>query len=271
MKILQIDLKKVIQEKSNLLAKIPFFVPWLKKTIHEDEINVFLRDNSHLYNLDFVTAVLEFFQVHVETIVLHPEAIDPQGRYIFAANHPLGGLDGMAFIKAVSSMFTEIKFPVNDILLHLENVNSLFLPIDKHGKLQSREAVQKINEAYASKTQQMLIFPAGLVSRKIQGEIVDLPWKDHFIKKAIETQRDIIPVYIEGRNSERFYRLSKWRKRFGLPNIEMLYLPDEVFRQRNKTIKIIFGKPISYKTFTKKSAQSDADYVKNKVYELNSH
>ncbi|MEI6119243.1 MAG: 1-acyl-sn-glycerol-3-phosphate acyltransferase [bacterium] len=269
MKTLQIDLKKVIQQKSNLLAKMPFFVPWLKKLIHEDEINAFLDANKHLYDVEFVTAVLNFFQVQLETIVLYPEAIHSQGRYIFAANHPLGGLDGMAFIKAVSSMFTEIKFPVNDILLEIENVKSLFLPIDKHGKLQSREAVQKINEAYASDDQQMLIFPAGLVSRKIQGKIVDLPWKDHFIKKAIETQRDIIPVYIDGRNSERFYRLANWRKNLNIPlNIEMLYLPDEMFRQHNKTIKIVFGKPISYNVFTKKLAQSGADYVKNKVYEL---
>jgi putative hemolysin len=263
----KIDVEQVIRKKNARLAKISWFIRWLKKTVHEDEINDFIANNNHLSGVEFITAVLKFFHVNLEIVITHPEKILPQGSYIFAANHPLGGLDGMALIKAVYDMlFKEIKFPVNDILLAIENLESLFIPIDTTGNRQSRDTVIKMKEAYAS-NQQILIFPAGLVSRKDKGKIEDSQWKKHFIQEAVKFERDVIPVYIDGKNSERFYRLSKWRRFFFLPNIEMLYLPDEMFRQNNKTIRIVIGKPISYKNFNT-SAQGWADHVKKKVYEL---
>jgi len=113
------------------------------------------------------------------------------------------------------------------------------------------------------------MFPAGLVSRKIEGKIVDLTWQKHFIKKAIEYEREIVPVYIQGRNSNRFYRLANWRKRLGIKaNIEMLFLPDEMFRQKNQTIKIVVGKPIHYDGLRNRPPEVWAEFVKREVYNL---
>jgi len=265
MEPLQIDVKKVLQQKSPFLTKIPFFVSWLKRIIHEKELNEILRVCGHEHGVDFITAALRFLNVHVQIEYTVP--LDPKGRYIFAANHPLGGLDGVALVKALSEQFSELRFPVNDILLAIENFQPIFLPINKHGS-QSRDAVRKINEAYASPDKQLLMFPAGLVSRKINGKIMDLPWQKHFVSKAIEYQREIVPVYIAGKNSNRFYRIARWRKYLGLPNIEMLFLPDEMFRQKNKTIKIIVGKPVPCDKLQEQSAQYMVDFIKKKVYNL---
>ncbi|MCX6825046.1 MAG: glycerol acyltransferase [candidate division SR1 bacterium] len=261
----QIDLKKILQAKSTFLANMPFLVSWLKKTVHEKEINDFLAEYGHLQGIEFAKAVLVFLNVKLELIVTVP--LDPQGRYIFVANHPLGGLDGNALIVAISRMYPELKFPVNDILLSIENLSDIFMPINKHGS-QGRDAAIQMNEAYAS-DQQILLFPAGLVSRKRDGKIIDLSWQKHFIKKAIEHKRDIVPVYIQGQNSEGFYRLANWRKRLGIPfNIEMLFLPDEMFKQKGNTIKIIIGKPLSYKIFDKEHAQDWCNLTKERVYDM---
>ena len=265
MKQLQLDVKTVLKQKIPFLTKIPFFVPWLKNIIHEKELNELLRVCGHEHGIDFAIAALRFLNVHVQIEYTVP--LDPKGRYIFASNHPLGGLDGVALVKALSEQFSELRFPVNDILLAIENFQPIFLPINKHGS-QSRDAVRKINEAYASPDKQLLMFPAGLVSRKIDGKIMDLPWQKHFVSKAIEYKREIVPVYIAGKNSNRFYRIARWRKYLGLPNIEMFFLPDEMFRQKNKTIKIIIGKPVPLDILQEESTQYMVNFIKKEVYNL---
>ena len=154
---------------------------------------------------------------------------------------PLGGLDGLVFIYELSKHFREIKFPVNDILTNIKNLSGIFLPVNKHGA-QARDVALKIEEAYASDCQ-ILYFPAGLCSRKKRGVIKDLQWQKSFITKSIQHKRDIVPAFFSGRNSDFFYNLANFRKMTGLKaNIEMLYLADEMFRQKGKEIDLVFGK-----------------------------
>jgi putative hemolysin len=115
-----------------------------------------------------------------------------------------------------------------------------------------------------------MIFPSGLASRKINGKVTDLEWKKHFVTKAIRHKRDIIPVFVAGRNSNRFYRVARLRKFFGIKwNLEMFLLPDETMKHRNKAVHIYFGKPVSYKTLDKsKTHQEWAETIKMIVYNL---
>jgi putative hemolysin len=168
----------------------------------------------------------------------------------------------------LSRHFTDIKFPVNDILTSIENFSGIFLPVNKHGA-QGKDAARRIEEAYSS-SGQILYFPAGLCSRKKRGIIKDLPWHKSFISKAVQHKRDIVPAYFSGRNSDFFYNLSNARKLLGIKaNIEMLYLADEMFRQKDKEISLVFGKKIPWETFDKsRSAPEWADWVKSKSYEL---
>ncbi|MFW6100797.1 MAG: 1-acyl-sn-glycerol-3-phosphate acyltransferase, partial [Bacteroidota bacterium] len=194
--------------------------------------------------------------------------IPREGRFIFVANHPLGGLDGLVFGKEVGDIHPNIKFIVNDILLNIENLKPIFVPVNKHGK-QSSEYVRKIEETYRSDAQ-ILNFPAGLCSRKIYGKIVDLEWHKSFINKAKSHQRDIIPVHISGRNSNFFYNFAKIRKLVGIKsNIEMFFLPNEMFKQQDKNIVITFGKPIPHTTLDKKYTPKEwAGKIKEHVYQL---
>jgi putative hemolysin len=263
-----IDIEGVFASKNpKLLKLIPSFIMrYLKRTIHQEEINQFLIQNHHLHGLNFAEAILKLFSAQVEWRNL--ENIPSNSRYLFVANHPLGGLDGIAFIHAIGSRFEQVKFPVNDILMNLENLHEIFIPINKHGG-HSRQAAKLMDEAFSSSAQ-MLYFPAGLVSRKINGKITDLEWKSTFIKKAISYQRNVVPVHISGQNSSFFYGLANFRKRIGLKaNIEMLYLPDEMFKQNGKKIVITFGTPISWEQL-KESQKPDtwASEIKAQCYRL---
>jgi putative hemolysin len=266
--IQKIDVEKIINSKNPAFKKaIPrFVINYLKKIIHQDELNEFLEKYGHLRDAQLIEAGLRHFEIKFK--VSGTENIPLTGRHIFVSNHPLGGLDGLVFIYEISRIYSDIKFPVNDILVNIENLRGIFLPVNKLGS-QGKEIVRGIEEAYASNTQ-ILYFPAGLCSRKRRGIIRDLQWQKSFITKARQHKRDIIPAYFSGRNSNFFYKLANIRKFFGIKmNIEMIFLADEMFKQKDKEISLVFGKPISWETFdNSRSAPEWAEWVKSISYEL---
>jgi len=249
MSVLQIDVKQTIASKNKKLAKwMPrFIIRWVEKLIHQDEINAFLAKHEHDNPFDFANyGLTEFAQASVT--VTNEEMIPKEGRYIVASNHPLGGIDGLALISLIGKYRSDIKFPVNDLLMEIKPMHGIFIPINKHGN-NSLDAAKELHNVFAS-NDLILYFPAGICSRKINGKIQDLEWKKTIIQKAIEYQRDIIPVFFEGKNSERFYRIAHWRKRLGIKvNFEMLLLPDEMVKQKGSKFTVTFGAPISYITF----------------------
>ena len=262
-----IVLKELIAEKNRkLAARLPWFVYSLaNRLLHIREVNEIIIKYGHLSGVPFIEAVLQYFDVKV---VHHGEENLPaSGRYIFASNHPLGGFDGLMLIKVVTDQMGKSLFLVRDELTKIPPLAELFIPINKFGD--QRRSANIINDAYESDNQ-ILIFPAGLASRKIKGKIIDLDWQKHFVQKSVEYQRDVIPVYISGKNSWFFYWLANFRKKIGIHlNIEMFLLPDELFKNRGKTFVINFGKPIPWSLFDRtKSTAGWAGVVKDIVYEL---
>ena len=263
-----INIRKVFKEKSPRLAKLmPGFVySFIDRILHTDFLNDIFVRNGHLTGIDFVDKAVNDFNVKEKIYGI--ENVPDSGRFIFASNHPLGGFDSLLLMKHVDKKLGNLKFLTNDVLMAIPNLNAMFIPVNKHGG-NSREAANLLNDTYNSEVQ-ILIFPSGLASRKIKGKIIDLEWKKHFISKAIKHKRDVIPVFIQGRNSNRFYNLANLRKFFHVKwNLEMFLLPDETLKQKNKEIPIYFGKPISYSTFDKSKTHSEwAEWVKTKVYNL---
>jgi len=263
-----IDVEKVIAGKSpRLLKALPrFIIQYLKGIIHQDEMNQFIAQHGHKQGVAFIDAVLKGMDVTYTFEGL--ERLSSEGRYLFASNHPLGGLDGMILIHLLGSKYPDVKFPVNDLLMHVKQLQTVFIPVNKHGS-QSSQNARLLEEAYSSGTQ-ILYFPAGLCSRKQKGIIEDLEWKKNFITKAVKHNRDIVPVYFSGRNSNFFYNLAKLRAFIGLKaNLEMLYLVDEMFRQKGKSITVKIGEPIPYAHFDNSRPPHEwAKWVKRKVYQL---
>lgn len=254
---LKIDLNKIIRSrvkgwKGKLIPD--FLITGLERLVHQQELNDTLEATYPHEGTAFAEAVYRHFDLTLE--VKGTGNIPDYGRFIFASNHPLGGLDGIGLIKVLGAKYgdTNIRFLVNDMLMNVEPLRPVFLPINKYGS-QGRAAARAIAEAYASDAQ-ILIFPAGLVSRlHPDGQIRDLTWQKSFILKAIEYKRDIIPVRFEGLNRMSFYKTAKWRKRLGLKiNIEQALLPAELCASRRSVYKVSFGKPIGWKQLADKIA-----------------
>jgi len=271
--MLKIDLTKIIRNrvggwKGKMIPGC--LLHGLERLIHQDELNDVLEKTYPKEGTEFAESVYDYFNVSL--IPEGMENIPNYGRFIFASNHPLGGLDGIGLIAVLGRKYGDdgIRFLVNDMLMNVEPLRTVFLPINKYGS-QGREAARAINDAYASQ-RQIIIFPAGLCSRLgDDGMVRDLKWNKSFVAKAIEFRRDIIPVLFIGENSQRFYRTARLRKKLGIKvNIEQALLPSELCNANGKTFRVVFGKPISWENLAASgnSLAALASAIKNTVYKL---
>ena len=264
----KVDIGKVIEEKSPRFFKLmpKFLLRKIKSLLHESDINNILKNLYGKEQLDFISGGLKELQVMSSNYGL--EKIPRKKGVVIVANHPLGGLDGLALINEIGKYRKDIKFLVNDILSKIEPFKPYFIPINKHG-LNSRENILRLEELFAS-DKCIVIFPSGLVSRKKSGIVQDLEWRKTFVTKAKKYNKPIYPVYISGQNSNRFYKIAKWRSLLGIKiNLEMFFLVDEMFKQKGNTIEITMGKLIEPKFLDNKKNDSEwAQVIKNYVYNI---
>ncbi|MDE5874642.1 MAG: 1-acyl-sn-glycerol-3-phosphate acyltransferase [Muribaculaceae bacterium] len=272
-KPLEINLHGILRRR--LPRKVSRFVPGfmislLEKVIHQDDLNEMLRVAFPNRGSAFSRKILEHLDIKVEVKGL--ENLEDGKRYMFASNHPLGGLDGIALIAVLGEKYGDdgVRFLVNDMLMNVEPLRDVFLPINKFGA-QGRDAAKAINAALES-DMQILQFPAGLVSRlHDDGSISDLTWQKAFVAKALETGRDIVPVRFEGLNSGRFYKAARWRKKLKMKfNFEQVLLPGEVCKARGSRYRIIFGAPVSVRELKARNLPplALAAQLRREVYQL---
>ena len=262
-----IDLEKVLAKKFPGKKFPKWLINWLKKFIHQDLINSIVTRGYE--GVDFCIDGVRCLDLHLEVEGVENVVLPEGAKMTFASNHPLGGADGVANVSVIAEHFDrDIKLLVNDFLMALPGLAPISAPVNKTGG-QARNLPVMIKEFYESDST-LMIFPAGLCSRRIKGKIQDLPWTKNFIKMSRATNRWVIPMHFIGRNSNRFYTIANLCKFFGIIfNLAMLFLPDELNRSQHKSYKIIFGKPIPPETFDNSKTDTEwAAWVREKVYEL---
>ena len=266
-----IDIEKVLRSKMGGKVKyVPrFVINWLKRLAHEDEVNAFLWENRDKEGTSWLEACVKYLDmdISIEGEENLPDKHDGK-LYTFVSNHPLGGQDGVCLGAIIGRCYDgKFRYLVNDLLMFLPGLRPVCIGINKTGR-QARDFPRMVEMGFQSDNH-ILMFPAGLNSRLIGGRIHDLPWKKTFVTKSVQYQRDVVPIYFSGRNSKRFYRIAKWQKIIGLKvNIAMLFLVDEMYKNRHKHFRVVVGKPIPWQTFdNRKKPVEWAKYVEDRVYE----
>ncbi len=265
----KIDVNKIFKEKSPKIYKFTpkFLLKYLKKIAHQDDLNIMFDKIGHLQGIEFTDAVVKFY--NLKTTLKGKHNLPDEGRFIFVSNHPIGGVDGILFLNEINKLYSSCRAIVNDLLMNIKNFSPLLIGVNKTGK-SARQDIIQLDKTFAS-DKQIIMFPAGLASRRKNNEIKDSDWKKAFVVKAIEHKRDIVPVHFSGKLSNFFYNLANFRTFLGIKaNIEMLYLADETFKHKNGKFTITFGKPISYKNIEKSKYKPIelAEKIKNHVYLL---
>ena len=267
-----IDIDKILKSKmGNKVKFVPrFLVSWLKKIIHEDEVNRFLWESRGLSGTEWLTECVRYLKMDVEIVGLENLPDKNDGKlYTFVSNHPLGGADGVALGSIIGTHYDgKFRYLVNDLLLNLPGLKPVSIGINKTGS-QSRSFPAMVEAGFQSDNH-MLMFPAGLCSRKINGKIHDIEWKKTFVTKSVQYQRDVVPIHFGGQNSDKFYRIANICKALHLKfNVAMLFLVDEMYKNVHKTFRVAIGKPIPWQTFDKsKTPMEWAQYVEDRVYQL---
>jgi putative hemolysin len=266
-----ISVDDILKKKMGTKAK---FVPrplvsWLKRVLHQDRVNAYLWDSRHLIGTEWLEECVRYLDMTLEIDGKENLPSKDDGRlYTFVSNHPLGGEDGVALGAIIGRHYdSRFRYLVNDLLMNLPGLAPLCIPINKTGN-QSRD-FPRIVEAGFQSDNHMLMFPAGICSRKQNGVIRDIPWKKTFVTKSVEYQRDVVPIHFSGQNSNFFYRLANFSDRHLKFNLAMLFLVDEMYKNVHKTFRITIGKPIPWQTFDKSKTPNEwAQWVKDQVYQL---
>lgn len=267
-----IDIDNILKSKLGGKTKyIPHpLVSWLKKIIHQDEVNAYLWDSRHLSGTEWLEECVRYLDMTLEIEGEENLPANDDGRlYTFVSNHPLGGEDGVALGAVIGRHYDgKFRYLVNDLLMNLPGLAPVCIPINKTGK-QSRDFPMMVEAGFKSDNH-MLMFPAGICSRRKKGVIEDVAWKKTFIAKSVEYQRDVVPIHFSGANSDFFYRIANFSDKYVKKvNIAMLFLVDEMYKNTHKTFKITIGKPIPWQTFDKSRTPAQwAQYVKEIVYKL---
>ncbi len=267
----EIVLEQVIASKRPPQAKpLPkWIVRYLHKILRVDDVNRVIREMGHLEGNDFLERVFSD-AIPVDLHIVNSCNLDNQERGLFVANHPLGGVDGMLLMKVIGQRYPDkCRMVANDFLMNIKQLSSMFIPVNKVSKQSNREYFKIIENEFSGDSH-ILMFPAGLCSRKFGKDVLDLEWHKSFIKRARQYSRDVTPVYVDGANSNKFYRIARWRKRLGIKfNIEMMYLVDEMFSQAGSRVTFVVGEPIPYTTFdTSYTDWEWAAKLRQHVYEL---
>lgn len=267
-----IDLDKIVRSKMGEKSKfVPgFAMSWLKRITHQDEVNRFLWESRNLTGTEWLEECVRYLDMNL--VIEGKENLpskDDGKLYTFVSNHPLGGADGVALGAIIGRHYdSKFRYLVNDLLMNLPGLAPLCIGINKTGG-QSRNFPAMVEAGFQSDNH-ILMFPAGLCSRKTNGKVRDLAWKKTFIAKSVQYQRDVVPIHFSGQNSEFFYRLANICKALHIKfNIAMLFLVDEMYKNVHKTFRVSIGKPIPWQTFDKSKTPVEwAEFVKDKLYEL---
>ena len=222
-----IDSGAILLEQMPSIARYPkllrrLLLLTLQWLICERRINRFLSQHAMTRDFDFVDQVFQL--VPTDCTVRHSdlENIPARGRVIIVANHPLGGLDGLALLRLVSSVRRDVRIVVNELLLNITQLNNLFLPVDAMGGETRKADISRILDAL-NNDEAVIIFPSGEVSRAGPKGIRDRKWLPGFIQLAKTAYAPVLPVHIKARNSNLFYVVS----RISRP-LSMLMLPREM-------------------------------------------
>lgn len=263
-----IDLESIIKYKTN--RKIPKFIARLvKKIICLDRINeIIVKYGKDNQGIAFAEKVLE--DLNITTSIKGLENIPRNEKLIFVSNHPLGALEALAIGKYLDTLFKgQINFITNEILTYIPPLKEIFTPVEVGSNKQDRAKLNNIEQLFVS-DKQIIIFPSGVVSRRIDGKVQDFEWKKMFVAKARQYQRNIVPIYCSGQSSEFFLKFSNFRKKLGIKtSIELILFPREMFKYEGKSIDITIGQPISYQSLTTDiSDKKHAENIRRLVYEL---
>lgn len=266
---MKIITKKEFAEATKIdKLRVPGLASLLMELMKLNEINDVFSKNEHFKGLEFVDKILETIGVSVDFDPDDLKNLPKTGGFIAIANHPYGGVEGLALVKLLCSVRPESKVMVNFILKKIPNLSEFFVAVNPFEKVQHSSSISGIKS-----TMDLLrsgtpigIFPAGEVSTfNIESqEITDRIWHPVVGKLIAKAKLPVVPIYFHGNNGVLFNILS-----FIHPTLRTAKLPSEFLNKHGLKIKVRIGKPINIEEISyRNNTNKLLDFLRARTYAL---
>lgn len=257
------------------LARAPFRLDWTGPTLISSAVEWILafRDlnNTHARivaldgRLNFAERALTALEIKLDVDADSLGRIPHCGPLIVVANHPFGGLDGLAALALIKRRRPDVKILANHLLNRIPETHEDCFFVDPFGRTRSvavvRAAIKHVKSGGA-----LAIFPAGEVSSlKLRDrEVADIAWNASIGSIVRSTGASVLPMFFGGRNSDAFQLA-------GLisPRLRTLMLPRELLKKRGTTIDVEIGNAIPQAKLRKFPTDEElAAYLRVRTYLL---
>ena len=247
---------------------VPGLAALLMEMMKLNDINKVFSQNEHFNGLEFVDKILETIGVSIDFDEDDLKSIPKTGGFIAIANHPYGGIEGLALVKLLCTVRPEAKVMVNFILKKIPNLSEFFVAVNPFENVQHTSSISGLKATFdlLQSGTPIGIFPAGEVSTFSldKQEITDRLWHPVVGKLIARAKLPVVPIYFHGNNGVLFNILS-----FIHPTLRTAKLPSEFLNKQGLKIKVRIGKPIhiediSYRNNTNKLL----DFLRARTYAL---
>ncbi|MCD0490318.1 lysophospholipid acyltransferase family protein [Pedobacter sp. MC2016-14] len=247
---------------------VPGLAALLMEVMKLNDINKVFSQNQHFNGLEFVDKILETIGVSIDFDQDDFKNIPKTGGFIAIANHPYGGIEGLALVKLLCTVRPEAKVMVNFILNKIPNLTEFFVAVNPFENVQHSSSISGLKATFdlLKAGTPVGIFPAGEVSTFSldKQEITDRIWHPVVGKLIARAKVPVVPIYFHGNNGVLFNILS-----FIHPTLRTAKLPSEFLNKQGLKIKVRIGKPIhiediSYRNNTNKLL----DFLRARTYAL---
>eukprot|EP01133_Synstelium_polycarpum_P003073 gene3073-3522_t len=247
---------------------VPGLAALLMEVMKLNDINKVFSQNKHFSGLEFVDKILETIGVSIDFDEDDLKNIPKTGGFIAIANHPYGGVEGLALVKLLCTVRPEAKVMVNFILKKIPNLDEFFVAVNPFENVQHSSSISGLKATFdlLQSGTPIGIFPAGEVSTFSldKQEITDRIWHPVVGKLIARAKVPVVPIYFHGNNGVLFNILS-----FIHPTLRTAKLPSEFLNKQGLKIKVRIGKPIqiediSYRNNTNKLL----DFLRARTYAL---
>jgi len=247
---------------------VPGLAALLMEVMKLNDINKVFSQNEHYEGLEFVDKILETIGVSIDFDADELKNIPKTGGFIAIANHPYGGVEGLALVKLLCTIRPEAKVMVNFILKKIPNLSEFFVAVNPFENVQHSSSISGLKTTFdlLQNGIPIGIFPAGEVStfHIDSQQITDRLWHPVVGKLIAKAKVPVVPIYFHGNNGVLFNILS-----FIHPTLRTAKLPSEFLNKQGLKIKVRIGKPIKMEDISyKKDTNKLLDFLRARTYAL---
>jgi putative hemolysin len=193
----------------------------------------------------FAERVLDALSIDLDVAGCGLDGIPEKGPLIVAANHPRGALDGLVLTAAIRRVRPDARLLANYLLARIPEMRAACFFVDPFaGPAAEARSLAGLRAAHVwlKRGGALIMFPAGEVAneRDSAGAPIERAWSNSFGRLASATGASVVPVFLEGANSNAFYAAGTLHAR-----LRTALLPRELLKTRGARVRIHVGRSFS--------------------------